>query len=115
MLPEETLRLFDGVEPADLREPSYRPFVIGRLLEDGDSRDLRWLFDGLGEEELRSWSRERGERLLSDRSRGFWLWLIGEEGSIDEEGSIGQGSGQSSADESPSNEAAELRESIWPL
>lgn len=77
MLPRDTLRLFDGYDPAELEEPQYRPFVVGRLLEDGDSQDLRWLFGSLEAAELRTWLIDHAPHRLSERSRGFWTWISG--------------------------------------
>lgn len=78
-LPRQTRRLFDGVELDLLAEPRHRGFVIGRLLEDGDGEDLRWLFSRFGEAEVREWLACRGARKLSARSAGFWALLLGVE------------------------------------
>jgi hypothetical protein len=78
-----TTRLFpdpvtraDGPHPVDGLEPT--PFVIGRLLEDGDSTDLVWLVGAAGEEALAGWLSARGRRQLSRRSRAFWSVLLAE-------------------------------------
>ena len=68
-LPEETRRLFSGYAEADLQAS---PFLIGRLLEDGDSHDLAWLCRTFPEPELALWLEARGGRQLSVRSRAFW-------------------------------------------
>lgn len=69
-LPETTLRLFDGYAPEQLAEPESRSFVIERLLEEGDRRDLRWMSQTFGEVEIRRvFAQARG---LSARSRRFW-------------------------------------------
>jgi hypothetical protein len=70
-LPAETLRLFQGYAEPD------PPFLIGRLLEDGDSRDLAWLCRTFPEAELASWLETRGGRQLSIRSRAFWEVVLG--------------------------------------
>ncbi len=76
-LPAATLRLFPHTEGAD-REPAEHPdFVIGRLLEEGDGDDLRWLTATFGEDELVSWLGQRGQRQLSIRSFAFWTTLLG--------------------------------------
>lgn len=69
-LPESARRLFHGYDDEDLGEPL--PFVIGRLLEDGDSADLGWLCRRLSEPDLAAWLQHRGGRQLSVRSRSFW-------------------------------------------
>ena len=68
-LPEETRRLFPGYSEPELEAS---PLLIGRLLEDGDSRDLAWLCRTLPEAELALWLEARGGRQLSVRSRAFW-------------------------------------------
>ncbi len=70
----EALRLFPHHAPPDL--DAAPGFVIGRLLEDGDGEDLRWLFATQGEEAVRRWFAERGGRQLSARSRAFWRLLL---------------------------------------
>jgi hypothetical protein len=68
-------RLFDGYDDADLeRHPG---FVLGRLLEEGDSRDLRRLARRVPETEWKSWLEHEGGRGLSDRSRVFWSLVLG--------------------------------------
>ncbi|MCB1053994.1 MAG: hypothetical protein KDD11_00600 [Acidobacteria bacterium] len=60
--------------------PSPRdPLVVGRLLEDGEEADLRWLTKTVGEAELACWLGRRGGRQLSRRSRAFWQLLLGTE------------------------------------
>jgi hypothetical protein len=68
-LPEETRRLFPGYSEPEL---AASPFLIGRLLEDGDSHDLAWLCRTFPEPELALWLEARGGRQLSVRSRAFW-------------------------------------------
>lgn len=60
------------------------PLVTGRVLEDGDEADLRWLCRELGEDGLRRWLRQRGGRQLSTRSRAFWRLLLDVEASAPE-------------------------------
>ena len=69
-IPPETRRLFPGYAVADIA-PGL-PFVIARLLEDGDESDLRWLTRHVPEPELAAWLESRGGRQLSLRSRAFW-------------------------------------------
>lgn len=77
-------RLFDGYEAADLGAPEFRHFVVLRLLEEGDSADLRSLFSQISEEELSALlfpatngSLGAEARQLSARSRAFWHWILG--------------------------------------
>ena len=93
-LPEETRRLFPGLLSGDMEaDVAASSFLIGRLLEDGDSHDLAWLCRTLPEAELALWLEARGGRQLSVRSRAFWEVVL---------------------DRSPGPEAAS-RSALWPL
>lgn len=59
---------------AELHE--YQGFLIGRLFEEGESRDLNWLTGCIREEELLSWLRTHGGRQLSRRTLAFWSTLL---------------------------------------
>lgn len=76
-LPEHARRLFPAIEDDALLAPAGRGLLVGRLLEDGDERDLRWLAARLGEDELRVWFGRHGGRRLSRRSRAFWRHVLG--------------------------------------
>lgn len=84
----ETRRLFPGLDST----PGL-PFLIARLLEDGDSADLRWLCENVSESELTAWLESRGGRQLSTRSRAFWELVL---------------------DRKPGAEAP-ARKDLWPL
>ncbi len=99
-LPAATLRLFDGYPKDQLVAPEAREFVIGRLLEEGDRRDLAWLGAEVGQARLRTWVEQRGERQLSRRSRLFWQRVFGL--AKPEEAEV-------AASEKPP------REALWPL
>jgi hypothetical protein len=78
--PEGTHRLFPHWEESGLDlDPDLRaaPFLISRLLEDGDAADLAWLVATLGEPALADWLERSGARQLSDRSRAFWAAVLG--------------------------------------
>jgi hypothetical protein len=73
----KTLRLFPGYEVEALEAPSTRPFLLARLLEDGDGADLRQLFQAVPEREAVAWLASHGRRQLSVRSRAFWAVVLG--------------------------------------
>jgi hypothetical protein len=76
-MPAGTRRLFaDGGEHEWLGDPVPSP-VIARLLEDGDSSDLRWLLARAGERSVKAWLTEHGRRQLSRRSAAFWGQVLG--------------------------------------
>lgn len=91
MLSGDARRLFDGFDAPELE--SHEDFVVGRLLEYGDSNDLRHLAESVPEGRWRAWFERDGGLELSDRSRAFWSLLLGAE-----------------APEPPA-----LRREIWPL
>lgn len=74
-LPEHTRRHFPGLEADALRDGAGRDLLIGRLLEDGDGEDLRWLVAEGGEAALAEWLERQGWR-LSPRSRPFWELVL---------------------------------------
>lgn len=43
MMPEHTMRLFDGADPGTVHLHKDAAVIIARLLEQGDLEDLRWL------------------------------------------------------------------------
>ncbi len=48
------------------------PYVLARLLEDGDRADLGWLCARLSADALAGWVERHGARRLSRRSLAFW-------------------------------------------
>lgn len=74
-LPEAALRLFaHDTEPHTLVETAPE-MVMGRLMEEGDSQDLRWLIANFSETRLSEWL-DKHDRRLSRRSRAFWQSLL---------------------------------------
>lgn len=73
------LRIFPNYDPEDLLTLAARPFLLTRLLEDGDGADLRALFGELPEAEATAWLAAHGGRQLSVRSRAFWQIVLGAE------------------------------------
>jgi hypothetical protein len=93
-VPESALRLFSGCDGEELMAgAAARSLLCERLLEDGDSSDLRWLARELGEESLAAWFGAHGGRRLSARSRAFWALVLGRE----------------------SGPASPVRSQLWPL
>lgn len=75
-LPEQTQRLFAHYgEPENLAE-NAPGLVMARLMEEGDSNDLRWLTDTYSEKQITEWLVQHGHRQLSCRSRSFWQSLL---------------------------------------
>jgi len=99
-LPDAARRLFPDAAPA-LDPRRHAPHVIGVVLEDGDRRDLTWLFRTYGRERVAGWLRRRGDRQLSRRSRAFWRVVLG-------------GAGGDSDDDTESR-TPDRRSELWPL
>lgn len=73
-LPPGTRRLFASSTAIDpYRCPEW---VIEHILEDGDSEDLRWLFQALPRAAVANWVEKYGDRRLSRRSRVAWRRLL---------------------------------------
>lgn len=51
--------------------------AIERVLDEGDSADLVWLFSTFGRSAIEAWLRARGGRRLSARSRRLWEAALG--------------------------------------
>jgi len=51
--------------------------IIQRTLEYGDWDEVRWLFGTYGGSRIRTFVRERGERLLSCVTFNYWRKLLG--------------------------------------
>ena len=73
-----TRRLLAHYSESSVELPQHQAFLIGRLFEEGDTPDLRWLTDNVSEEELSGWLRTYGGRSLSQRSLAFWATLLRE-------------------------------------
>jgi hypothetical protein len=53
------------------------PYVLARLLEDGDRADLAWLCGRFSAADLAAWIERHGARRLSRRSLAFWAVTLG--------------------------------------
>ncbi|MEM7049472.1 MAG: hypothetical protein AAF604_07430 [Acidobacteriota bacterium] len=73
MIPSSARRWFFGYR-ADLDLAD--PWVVGRLLEEGDGRDLQALLQRLGPNGLAGWWHDHRGRGLSRRSKAFWRLLL---------------------------------------
>ena len=76
LIPDDTLRLFGHYDQSARLLEAAPDFVIGRVLEDGDSRDLNWLFNHFGAGEISDWLERYGSRQLSRRNRSFWSLIL---------------------------------------
>jgi hypothetical protein len=101
-LPPGAARLFPHHAGADLDPGRTAPFLIGRLLEDGDGVDLRWLAASVSEADLAAWLACRGGRQLSARSRAYWRVVLGRPGARPGDAPVEQGVPEEAAD-------------LWPL
>jgi hypothetical protein len=75
-LPAAVSMRFWGYAEDELRGTG-RGLLIGRLLEEGEGEELRWLLAALGGQALGEWLRAHGGTVLSRRSRAFWSAVLG--------------------------------------
>lgn len=75
-IPAGAARLFPHHDESALASREHLPFLIGSLLENGDTSDLRWLVDRCGEHPIADWLRTGAECQLSARSRAFWTVVL---------------------------------------
>lgn len=68
-------RLFFA-ESLDLDSPSGRRRCLEKILEEGDSSDLRRVLPQIGEPETIAWLEQHGGRRLSRRNRKFWAFVL---------------------------------------
>lgn len=76
-VPAPVAPMFDAASPDATDAPvldaaSPDPYVMARLLEDGDREDLAWLCRQLPASALAAWVERHGARRLSRRSLSFW-------------------------------------------
>jgi hypothetical protein len=71
MIPTHAMRLFTGMDPADLHLQRNAGTIIACVLEQGDLEDLRWLSRAYpGSSIVDVVLSANG---LSDRTRNFWM------------------------------------------
>jgi hypothetical protein len=78
-LPDGARRLFGETAAAaapELDTAAPDPYVLARLLEDGDRADLAWLCGRLPRAALAAWVERHGARRLSRRSLAFWAVVL---------------------------------------
>ena len=76
-LPRALTQFFWDCDFSRLNWEANRDFVIGRLLERGDWRAMRWLRRRAGDAELRRWIEARAGRGLSPRRLRYWELVLG--------------------------------------
>ena len=75
-LPGDTRRLFAHYDAPDELAESAPTLVLSRVMEEGDSQDLRWLIDRYSEARIGDWLDRQGHRQLSRRSLSFWRLIL---------------------------------------
>ena len=78
-LPDGARRLFGETGAAaapELAADAPDPYLLARLLEDGDRADLAWLCGQLPRGALAAWVERHGPRRLSRRSLAFWAVVL---------------------------------------
>jgi hypothetical protein len=70
MVPAELGRFFWDVNPAELDPLRHKSFIVERILEFGDEKAVRWLFDTFSRDDIAAILDS--SRSLSMKSRNFW-------------------------------------------
>lgn len=78
-MPATTRRLFAHYDLSSSFVDDAPGLVIGRVLEEGDTADLRWLFASFDDAQIGDWLEHHGSRQLSRRSLSFWKTILGRE------------------------------------
>jgi hypothetical protein len=77
-LPASTVRLLAHYDANELELTEHEAFLTGRIFEEGDTEDLRWLTANICEADLLNWLQKYGCRQLSKRSLAFWAAVLGD-------------------------------------
>jgi|GEM_PF-966307 len=75
-LPADSGWLFPEYTFEKMSLGEYDGVIIERILEKGSWAQLRWLFATYGKEDVASWVRNHGFRLLSKRSFSLWKSVL---------------------------------------
>jgi hypothetical protein len=70
MVPGDLKRFFWDVDPAGLDLMRHKAYIIERLLEFGDEKAVRWLFNAFSRDDIAAVLES--SRSLSLKSRNFW-------------------------------------------
>lgn len=68
---------FQEYDPQTLDLDRDAALIIQRMLEYGTWDEVRWLFRAYGRPRVRTFVRERGERMLSRVTFNYWRKLLG--------------------------------------
>jgi hypothetical protein len=75
-IPVSLAPYFQEYDLADLDISEDAHLIIGRVLEQGNRQELRWLFRSYGEARVKQFVSEYGFRALSKRSFNFWRTVL---------------------------------------
>jgi hypothetical protein len=75
-LPSGATRLFAHYQSPESLADTAPETVLARLMEEGDSEDLRWLTTVYTESQIARWLTRHGSRQLSRRSESFWSLVL---------------------------------------
>ena len=70
MVPAELGRFFWDVDPAGLDLVRHKSYIVERILEFGDEKAVRWLFDTFSRDDIAAILES--SHSLSLKSRNFW-------------------------------------------
>ncbi len=79
-VPEEHAWLFWDVDPKAIELVRDRRYVLGRVLERGRMRDVRWVVSEYGIEGVLAFFRAGAHPEISRATRGLWRAFFNDEG-----------------------------------
>ena len=75
-IPKGLQRLFPEYRVVNLNVGRDRALIVGRILESGTIKELRWLFRRYTNKEVRSLVESNGQRTLSPRALRLWSLVL---------------------------------------
>jgi hypothetical protein len=75
-LPEFLRSLFWDYPFSELRWPTHRDLVIGRVLQNGGTEAIAWARNAVGDMDLAAWIQARDGRGLDARQLRFWQTVL---------------------------------------
>lgn len=74
--PFEDEILFWDCDRKTLSTDNHEEFIIGRILEFGDIREIKWLFQNIGKEKILKFISDETQRRLSAKTVCFWRLIL---------------------------------------
>lgn len=76
-IPEFLFGLFWEHEPGTIDMFRHADFVMGRIMERGTWKAMRWLLKAYSKDQLTAFLERRGRRTLPPRELNYWAFVAG--------------------------------------